>query len=82
MFWSVGYGIRNNIYRNDTYISTRYGIIFLFGNIFISQARLDIIAMAVMTVIIVFITIVLFNDWKTFLFDPEFCKIKRNKTTF
>ena len=54
---------------------------YLFGNI-LSVTRLDIIAMAVMTVIIVFITIVLFNDWKTFLFDPEFAKLRGIKPRF
>ncbi len=80
MFWSVGMAL---------------GIIFvgmmpsyppdmnsyLFGNI-LSVTRTDLLAMAVMTGIIVIITIILFNDWKAFLFDPEFSKLRGLRTTF
>lgn len=80
MFWSIGMAL---------------GIIFiglmpsyppdmnsyLFGNI-LSVTNTDLIAMAVMSVIIVIVTIVLFNDWKAFLFDSEFSKIRGLKTTF
>lgn len=80
MFWSIGMAL---------------GIIFiglmpsyppdmnsyLFGNI-LSVTNTDLIAMAVMSVIIVVITIVLFNDWKAFLFDAEFSKIRGLRTTF
>lgn len=80
MFWSVGMAL---------------GIIFvgmmpsyppdmnsyLFGNI-LSVTRTDLLAMAIMTGIIVLITIVLFNDWKTFLFDAEFSKLRGLKTNF
>ena len=80
MFWSVGMAL---------------GIIFvgmmpsyppdmnsyLFGNI-LSVTRTDLLAMAIMTGIIVLITIVLFNDWKAFLFDAEFSKLRGLKTNF
>lgn len=80
MFWSVGMALGIIfIGMIPTYPPDMES--YLFGNI-LSVTKLDIIAMAVMTVIIVFITIVLFNDWKTFLFDPEFAKLRGIKTTF
>lgn len=80
MFWSIGMALGIIfIGMMPTYPPDMDS--YLFGNI-LSVTRTDIIAMAVMTIIIVFITITLFNDWKAFLFDPEFSKIRGIKTTF
>ena len=80
MFWSVGMALGIIfIGMMPTYPPDMDS--YLFGNI-LSVTKTDIIAMAVMTGIIVFITIILFNDWKAFLFDPEFSKIRGLKTTF
>lgn len=80
MFWSVGMALGIIfIGMMPTYPPDMNS--YLFGNI-LSVTKIDIIAMSIMTVIIVLITIVLFNDWKAFLFDPEFSKIRGLKTTF
>ena len=80
MFWSVGMALGIIfIGMMPTYPPDMDS--YLFGNI-LSVTKTDLIAMAVMTAIIVFITIILFNDWKAFLFDPEFSKIRGLKTTF
>lgn len=80
MFWSIGMAL---------------GIIFiglmpsyppdmnsyLFGNI-LSVTKVDLIAMILMSIIIVLVTIILFNDWKAFLFDAEFSKLRGGGTNF
>ncbi len=47
---------------------------YLFGNI-LSVTKSDLYLMFGLTVIVVFIVIALFNDWKAYLFDEEFASI-------
>lgn len=54
---------------------------YLFGNI-LSVTKLDLCLIFSLTVIILTIIIVLFNDWKAYLFDEEFASIKGIKTAF
>ena len=54
---------------------------YLFGSI-LSVTRADLFLMISLTVIIIFIVIALFNDWKAYLFDEEFATIRGIKTTF
>lgn len=80
MFWSIGMALGIIfIGMMPTYPPDMNS--YLFGNI-LSVTRGDLIAMSIMTAIIIIVTVVLFNDWKTYLFDPEFSKIGGLKTTF
>ena len=54
---------------------------YLFGNI-LSVTRADLNLMIILTFFVVFIVIVLFHDWKAYLFDEEFAKIIGIKTAF
>ena len=53
---------------------------YLFGNI-LSVTGFDLILMAVLTVIVVLVIVIFFQDWKAHLFDQEFTKVLRKKTT-
>jgi len=54
---------------------------YLFGNI-LSVTKSDLYLMVLLTLIVVFVVIALFNDWKTYLFDEEFASIIGIKTAF
>jgi zinc transport system permease protein len=54
---------------------------YLFGNI-LAVTKLDISLMIVLTCLVVIVIIVLFNDWKAYLFDEEFAAIIGVKTAF
>lgn len=54
---------------------------YLFGNI-LSVTRADLILMLVLTCIVVFIVAMLFNDWKSYLFDEQFASLNGMKTVF
>ncbi len=54
---------------------------YLFGNI-LSVTKADLYLMISLTFIIVFVIILLFNDWKAYLFDEEFASIIGIKTAF
>lgn len=54
---------------------------YLFGNI-LSVTKLDLYLMVLLTLIVVFVVIALFNDWKIYLFDEEFASIIGIKTAF
>lgn len=54
---------------------------YLFGSI-LSVTRADIYLMAILTVILVFVIAILFNYWKSYMFDEEFAYILGIKTTF
>lgn len=47
---------------------------YLFGNI-LSVTRGDLYLMVALTLIVVFVVVVFFNHWKTYLFDEEFAAI-------
>jgi len=80
MFWSVGMALGIIfIGLMPTYPPDMDS--YLFGNI-LSVTKTDIFAMFIMTAIIVTTTLILFNDWKAYLFDPEFSKIRGLRTTF
>lgn len=73
LFWSLGMAL------GILFISLMKGYppdltSYLFGNI-LSVTRSDIYLMLVLTIIVVSIIIVLFNDWKAYLFDEEFASI-------
>ncbi|HKL47199.1 MAG TPA: metal ABC transporter permease, partial [Candidatus Izemoplasmatales bacterium] len=52
---------------------------YLFGNI-LSVTRFDLVLMTILTMIIVSVIFIYFQDWKAHLFDQEFTKIMRKKT--
>ena len=54
---------------------------YLFGNI-LAVTRLDLYIMIPLTIIVSFVVVSLFNDWKAFLFDSGFAKISGIKTAF
>ena len=54
---------------------------YLFGSI-LSVTRSDLRLMGVFTVIVVFVIVFLYNDWKAYLFDEEFAHIIGIKTVF
>jgi zinc transport system permease protein len=54
---------------------------YLFGNI-LSVTKLDLYLMFVLTFVAMLIIIMLFNDWKAYLFDEEFATIIGIKTAF
>nr|WP_315020884.1 metal ABC transporter permease [uncultured Aminipila sp.] len=73
LFWSLGMAL------GILFISLMKGYppdltSYLFGNI-LSVTRSDIYLMLVLTIVVVSIIIVLFNDWKAYLFDEEFASI-------
>lgn len=54
---------------------------YLFGNI-LSVTKSDIYLMFILTFIVVFVVIALYNNWKAYLFDEEFASIIGIKTAF
>lgn len=73
LFWSLGMAL------GILFISLMEGYppdltSYLFGNI-LSVTKTDIYLMLVLTVVVVMIIIMLFNDWKAYLFDEEFASI-------
>jgi zinc transport system permease protein len=54
---------------------------YLFGNI-LSVTKSDIYLMLILTFIVVFVVIALYNNWKAYLFDEEFAFIIGIKTAF
>lgn len=52
---------------------------YLFGNI-LSVTRADLYLMISLTLTVLLVIIILFNDWKAFLFDEEFASIIGLKT--
>lgn len=54
---------------------------YLFGSI-LSVTKSDLCLTASLTVIVALVIIILFNDWKAYLFDEEFAYIKGLKTAF
>ena len=54
---------------------------YLFGNI-LSVSKTDIYIITALTIIVAFIFITFFNDWKAFLFDDKFALISGIKTAF
>ncbi len=54
---------------------------YLFGNI-LSVTKADLYLMIILSFLVVFIVIALFNDWKAYLFDEEFASIIGIKTVF
>ena len=54
---------------------------YLFGSI-LSITKADLYLMISLTIIVMIVIIVLFNDWKAYLFDEEFASLRGIKTTF
>lgn len=54
---------------------------YLFGNI-LSVTRLDLYLTVCLTAIVVLAVVILFNNWKAYLFDEEFASIKGIHTAF
>lgn len=54
---------------------------YLFGSI-LAVTRSDLVMMAALTLVVMLSIIPFFNDWKTFLFDPEFAKVAGMRTGF
>ena len=53
---------------------------YLFGNI-LSVTRTDLYLMAVLGAIVLLVVLILYNDWKAYLFDSEFATVIGVKTT-
>jgi len=52
---------------------------YLFGNI-LAVVKNDLILISIITLIVVSVVFIFFNDWKTYLFDEEFAFISGKKT--
>ncbi|MFP4478626.1 MAG: metal ABC transporter permease [Candidatus Izemoplasmatales bacterium] len=79
MFWSLGMAL------GVLFIGLTPGYppmvsSYLFGNI-LSVTRFDLILMTILAVIILGIVFVFYQDWKAHLFDQQFTKIMRKKTS-
>lgn len=80
LFWSLGMAL------GILFISFMKGYppdmsSYLFGNI-LSVTDSDLIQMGVLTFLVLAILIVIFQDWKIYLFDEEMAKINGLNTTF
>jgi len=80
LFWSVGMAL------GIVFISLMPGYppeldSYLFGNI-LSVTSSDLKLIAIFTIIVLLVIIILFNDWKAYLFDDEFATIIGLKTAF
>ncbi|MDW5299677.1 MAG: metal ABC transporter permease [Sedimentibacter sp.] len=80
LFWSLGMAL------GIIFISLMPGYppdlnSYLFGNI-LSVTKSDLYLMVVLTFIVVLVVILLYNDWKSYLFDEEFASIIGIKTVF
>lgn len=80
MFWSLGMAL------GIFFIALMPGYppdltSYLFGSI-LSVTKADLYLMISLTLIVILVVIVLFNDWKAFLFDEEFASIIGLKTAF
>ncbi|HJJ42460.1 MAG TPA: metal ABC transporter permease, partial [Methanocorpusculum sp.] len=54
---------------------------YLFGNI-LSVTRNELVLMFILTCIVTFVIVMLFNNWMSYLFDEQFASINGMKTTF
>ena len=54
---------------------------YLFGSI-LSVTKSDLYLMIILTIMVIFIVVALFNDWKAYLFDEEFASIIGIKAVF
>ena len=80
MFWSLGMAL------GILFISLMKGYppdltSYLFGNI-LSVTKSDLYLIFGLTVIVTFIIVALFNNWKAYLFDEEFASIIGIRTAF
>lgn len=80
LFWSLGMAL------GITFIGLMPGYppdmnSYLFGNI-LSVTKSDIKMMVGVSIVVLAIVIVFFNDWKAFLFDKEYSKIMGIRTNF
>lgn len=80
MFWSLGMAL------GIIFVAVMPGYppdmsSYLFGNI-LSVTRSDLKMMIIMSMIVTIVFIVLYNDWRAFLFDMEFSTILGLKSSF
>ena len=80
LFWSLGMAL------GILFVSLMKGYppdlnSYLFGNI-LTVSKLNLYLMISLTMIVIAVIVVLFNDWKAYLFDDEFAFIIGIKTTF
>lgn len=78
MFWSLGMAL-GILFIGLTPGYPPMVTTYLFGNI-LTVTRLDLILMIILTVIILALVIIFYQDWKAHLFDQEFTKIMNKKT--
>lgn len=78
MFWSLGMAL-GILFIGLTPGYPPMVTSYLFGNI-LSVTRFDLVLMFVLTIIILTIIFVFYQDWKAHLFDQEFTKIMRKRT--
>jgi len=79
MFWSLGMAL------GILFVSLTPGYppvvsSYLFGNI-LSVTTYDLVLMSILAVIILTVVFVFYQDWKAHLFDQQFTKIMRKRTT-
>jgi len=78
LFWSIGMSL------GILFIGLMPGYpptitTYLFGNI-LSVTTFDLILMVILTIVVLSVIIIFFQDWKSHLFDQEFTKILGKKT--
>jgi len=80
MFWSLGMAL-GILFIGLTPGYPPLVTTYLFGNI-LTVTRLDLILMMVLTMIILSVIFIFYQDWKAHLFDQQFTKIMNKKTKF
>lgn len=80
LFWSLGMGL------GILFVALMPGYppdlsSYLFGSI-LSVTKANLYLMIILTFIVIFVIVLLFNDWKAYLFDEEFASIIGIKTAF
>ena len=79
LFWSFGMAL------GILFIALRDGYppdmsSYLFGSI-LSVTRMDLYLMLALTALVLFVIVLFYNNWKAYLFDPEFAYVLGIKTT-
>jgi zinc transport system permease protein len=78
MFWSLGMAL-GVLFIGLTPGYPPMVTTYLFGNI-LSVTRFDLVLMTILTIIVVSVIFIFYQDWKAHLFDQEFTKIMRKRT--
>lgn len=79
MFWSLGMAL-GVLFIGLTPGYPPLVTTFLFGNI-LTVTTFDLILMTILTIIILAVILIFYQDWKAHLFDQQFTKIMKKKTS-